>query len=192
MPQECLLLINNLFSEKIHDLDILLYNSARILLTANQMESGIECLMIPGITDVINSTAISSIEPLAYFINQQVGQCDKCGNKVFSIVAKIKELLTKYFDQSFASYYCKTYYSDRSKLFHQGYTKTNHIKYGSCYPLINPHDPSKILMQASTVDPTLFDYSSYIFRNIIHEYYMGSLIIKNKEGKEVNLKKLKK
>lgn len=192
VPQECLLLINNLFSEKIHDLDILLYNSARILLTAHQMESGIECLMIPGITDVINSTAISSIEPLAYFINQQVEQCDKCGNKVFSIVAKIKELLTKYFDQSFASYYCKTYYSDRSKLFHQGYTKTNHIKYGSCYPLINPHDPSKILMQASTVDPTLFDYSSYIFRNIIHEYYMGSLIIKNKEGKEVNLKKLKK
>ena len=98
VPQECLLLINNLFSEKIHDLDILLYNSARILLTAHQMESGIECLMIPGITDVINSTAISSIEPLAYFINQQVGQCDKCGNKVFSIVAKIKELLTKYFD----------------------------------------------------------------------------------------------
>ena len=190
VPEECLWLISNLFSDKINDSDILLYNSARILLTAHQIKSGMEYLIVPGIIDVINSTAISSIEPLAYFINQQEGQCDKCGNKIFSVVSKIKELLTKYFSQSFATYYCKIYYSDRSKLFHQGYTKTNHTKSDISYPLLDPHNPSKILMPSFPVDSSLFDCSSYIFRNIIHEYYIGSLVIKDKNGKELKLEKL--
>lgn len=184
IPEECLSLIFNLFSDQIKDLDVLLLNSARILLTGHQMESRMEYLNTPGITDVINSTAISSIEPLAYFINRQEGQCDKCGNKTFSIVSKIKALLTKYMNDSFATYYCKTYYSDRSKLFHQGHTKATYARYETSYPILDPSDPQKILMPSSVVDPCLFDWSSYIFRNMIHEYYTGSLSIKGKAGEE--------
>lgn len=192
VPEECLLLISNWFADQIKDLDGLLYNSARVLLTAHQMRNRKKEVMIPGMTDVINSTAISSIEPLAYFMDRQAGQCDKCGNKIFSVVSKMKEILTKYYNEAFAKYYCETSYSDRSKLFHQGNTKSNYtMNSNGCYPLLDPQNPSKILMPSVTVDDTLFDYSSYVFRNMVHEYHDGSLIIKDKNGKELKLGGLK-
>lgn len=190
VPEECLVLISNLFADQIKGSDELLYNSARVLLTAHQLETGMDHLRIPGIIDITNSTAISSIEPLAYFMNRQEGQCDKCGNKIFSVVAKIRELLTKYFNESFARYYCKTYYSDRSKLFHQGCMQSNYIKCDTSCPLLDPQNPTKILMPSGPVDPTLFDCASYVFRNIIHEYYDGTLIIKDKDGQEIKLDKM--
>lgn len=190
VPEECLVLISNLFADQIKGLDNLLYNSARVLLTAHQLETGMDHLRVPGIIDVTNSTTISAIEPLAYFMNRQEGQCDKCGNKIFSVVAKIRELLTKYFDGHFAQYYCNTYYSGRSKLFHEGYMKSNYIKCDTSYPLLDPQNPTKILMPSVPVDPTLFDYASYVFRNIVHEYYDGTLIIKGKDGQEIKLEKL--
>lgn len=190
LPEECLVLISNLFADQIKGPDGLLYNSARVLLTAYQLKTGMEHLRIPGIIDITNSTAISSIEPLAYFMNRQEGQCDKCGNKIFSVVAKIRELLAKYFDESFARYYCKTYYSNRSKLFHQGDMQSNYMHFDTCYPLIDPQNPTKILMPPGLVDFPLFDYSSFVFRNIVHEYYDGTLIIKDKDGQETKLDKL--
>ncbi len=99
-------------------------------------------------------------------------------------------LLTKYFNESFARYYCKTYYSDRSKLFRQGCMQSNYIKCDTSCPLLDPQNPTKTLMPSGSVDPTLFDYASYVFRNIIHEYYDGTLIIKDKDGQEIELDKM--
>lgn len=152
------------------DLDLLL-NSARMLFTSQQIESGLQFPNEPGISDIINSTMISSIEPLASFIDRRVMRCDCCGNPRYSVVAKIRTLLSKYVSLDFAKYFTKQFYSMRSSLFHEGKMISNLTKSNACYPLIDPLNTKEMLIPTGIVLMNLKEYSSYVFRKMIHEYY---------------------
>ena len=172
VPQECLSLLSIVLKGDQHaaDLDLLL-NSARMLFTSQQIESGLQFPNEPGISDIINSTMISSIEPLASFIDRRVMRCDCCGNPRYSVVAKIRTLLSKYVSLDFAKYFTKQFYSMRSSLFHEGKMISNLTKSNACYPLIDPLNTKEMLIPTGIVLMNLKEYSSYVFRKMIHEYY---------------------
>lgn len=176
LPIDFFKLISNLMYSN-DDNYYLLINSAKQLfetkIIVDSLGSG---CTISVISDIINSMAISTLEPLSYILDKSHELCPSCKNEIYSIVSKIKKLVTKYFNESFATRFCKTFYNDRSKFLHEGSPTTTEYYVGRIYPQINPNNPSEMLLPSGSVNYNMFEYSSAIFRKIAHDYFNETLI----------------
>lgn len=189
VPQECLSLLSMVLKDNERGRDIeLLLNSARMLFASQQVEKGVPFPNGPGVSDIINSSMISSIEPLASFIDRRVKRCDSCGNLAFSVVSKLRAVLSKYISEGFAKYFSKEFYAMRSELFHEGQMLSNLMKTRTSYPLIDPLNPKEMLMPTGIVLINLAEYSSFVFRQMLHEYYTTGIEVIGTDGKVSNIR----
>ena len=175
LPRECFQLLSYIMDDKSYDEDTeLLLNSSRVLMTTKRLSKEIEFPYSSGKADIINSMACSSFEPLALILDKSNKQCKECGNMVFSITKKIKKMCTYYFDANFAKYVCDVIYKNRSVFLHMGRQESPQRSSTIFCPQISA-ESGGVMMPHGMVRDTVFDYSSYLFRNIARDYFNGQL-----------------
>lgn len=175
LPRECLLLISYVLDDNCYDEDIeLLINSSRVLLTTKRMLEEIEFPYSSWKADIINSMACSSLEPLSLILDKSNERCKECGNMIFSINKKIKKMCTRYFDENFAKYVSDVIYKCRSAFLHMGQPESTQRSSKIFCPQIN-ETSGMVMMPHGMVRDVVFDYSSFLFRNIAHDYFSGTI-----------------
>lgn len=175
IPNECIKLISCVMDEKNYDEDIeLLINSSRELVVTQQL---LKEMLFPNLSvkaDIINSMACSSLEPLSLILNKNNEQCKECGNTIFSITKKIKAMCSRYFGASISKYIGDEIYKNRSVFLHLGQPESSQCSRGGFCPQINMK--TKMVMKPnSAVNYNIFDFSSFLFRNIARDYFGGKL-----------------
>jgi len=174
LPKECFRLLSYIMDDKSYNEDAeLLLNASRVLMTTKSMLEEIEDPHSSGKADVINSMACSSFEPLALILDKSNKQCEKCGNLVFSVTKKIKKMCTRYFGEHFAKYVCDTIYKKRSVFLHMGQQESPQRSSSVFCPQISV-ESGMVMMPHGMVRDAVFDYSSYLFRNIARDYFNGA------------------
>lgn len=174
LPPECLKLLSYIINDDYSDINIAYFvNSCRLLLNcAYNTNLKTNPYMVAGFSEAINSLIVSTFEPLSCILNNSVERCEYCGNLKYSIVSKIKNLVSKYFSNDFARQFCNCYYSSRSSYFHEGKISSLMIPGRISYPQLNPISPKEMLTpHISVSDHYLIELSSYIFRNLAHDYF---------------------
>lgn len=178
LPRECLQIISYIMDDKSHDENIeLLLNSSRVLTTTKRLLQEVEFPNTSGKADVINSMVCSSFEPLSLILDNNSERCQECGNMVFSITKKIKNLCTRYFDESFAKYVCDVIYKNRSVFLHTGQQESIQCSSGAFCPQISL-ETGVVMMPHGMVRDVVFDYSSYLFRNVARDFLSGKIVSK--------------
>ncbi len=123
---------------------------------------------IPGYADLVNTTAVSALEPLTGLIQEtEPKQCPECGNLVYSISKRVRDLTDKYAPS--ITKVISDCYKERSQFLHEGVPFTNQFYTGVSVPLINPIGGNCITPPVSKVDLCLYDYCTYIFRHCVHD-----------------------
>ena len=171
LPSECLQLLSYIMDDKSYEEDAeLLLNSSRVLMTTKRLLEELEYPYSSGKADILNSMACSSFEPLALILDKSNKQCKECGNMVFSVTKKIKRMCTRYFDANFAKYVCDVLYKNRSVFLHMGQQESPQRASKIFCPQISA-ETGVVMMPHGMVREVVFDYSSYLFRNIAHDYF---------------------
>lgn len=175
IPHECLKLISYVMNDRSYDENIeLLLNSGIVLMSTQSMLQEIEFPYLNYKSDIINSMACSSFEPLSLILDKNNERCDKCGNMVFSIMKKVKKMCTLYFNENFSKYMFEDLYKKRSAFLHAGEPESMQDSSRIFCPQIHPKS-GVVMMPHGRIRYDVFDYSSYLFRNIAHDYYNGTL-----------------
>lgn len=175
LPHECLQLMSYIMDDSSYDENIeLLLNSSVMLMTTKSLLQEIDYPYSSVKADIINSMACSSLEPLSQILDKSNDRCNKCGNMVFSINKKIKKMCELYFGEQFAKYVCGEIYGNRSAFLHTGVPESRQRSSDFYCPQIKA-ESGIIMMPHGMVRDNLFDYSSYLFRNIAHDYFCGAL-----------------
>ena len=166
----------------------LILNSAQTLYCARLLtkkERTDASLAIPGITDLINTEAVSALEPLACIDEFKIEKCECCGNNVYSISKRIKKLCKKYLPEHLVKMICDEKYSERSKFLHEGFVYTYEVGIGKSMPIISPMDGRSMSFVAPFVNRNLQDYVGYVFRKKVKEVLQG--FIDNKHDNTIEL-----
>ncbi len=178
LPSECPTLISYIINDEYSDINIAHFvNSSRLLFNCAHSTFNIpNPYKVAGFTESLYSLTTSSLEPLSCILDKSVERCEYCGNLKYSIVSKIKTLLTKYFSDDFANSFCKEYYSCRSSYFHEGKINSLLINGRITYPQINPVSQKELLnLYSYSYSNYLFEVSSYVFRNLAHDYFSSNI-----------------
>ena len=157
----------------------LILNSAQQLFIANIMKrdtfnSGE--YNIPGYVDLINTTLVSALEPIANLDAEQPETCKECGQLKYSIRKKVRDLCQKYLPDHLVKMISNDLYSDRSKFLHEGNAKTNEFYCGRCVPLLDPVNGREIMQPTCSINLNMFEYVSYIIRKVICEQLQEELL----------------
>lgn len=158
----------------------LVLNSAQALYCARLLtkkERTDASLAIPGITDLINTEAVSALEPLACIDEFKIDKCKCCGNNIYSITKKIKKLCKKYLPEYLVKIICDDIYRERSKFLHEGSVYTYEVGIGNSMPVINPMDGRSIAFTVPIIHYNLQDYVGYVFRKKVKELLQGALLM---------------
>lgn len=150
----------------------LILNSAQQLFIANLMKRDAFSsgeYNIPGYVDLINTTLVSSLEPVANLDADEPETCKECGQLKYSIRKKVKDLCQKYLPDHLVKMISNDLYSDRSKFLHEGNPRTNEFYCGRCVPLLDPTSGRDIMQPACSIDLNMFEYVSYVIRKVIGE-----------------------
>lgn len=175
LPCECLRLLSYVIDDKSYDENIeLLLNSSNLLTTTQRLLQEIEYPYSSYNADIINSMVCSSLEPLSQILDKSTERCSECGNMIFSITKKIKKMCTRYFDENFSKYICDVIYKTRSTFLHTGQPESTQRSSSRFCPQISASSGS-IMMPHGMVRDVVFDYSSFLFRNIAHDYFAGKI-----------------
>lgn len=175
LPKEFFNLIEYILDDKTFDENIeLLLNSSNLLLATAKMMEDVSWAYSSINADIINSMACSTFEPLSFILDNSVERCTSCGNMIFSITAKIKNMCSKYVSVEFGKYVSNVIYKHRSSFLHSGYPETTQTHHRISCPQINPHTGS-IMMPHGMVRELTLDYSAYLFRKISRDYFSGML-----------------
>lgn len=172
IPKEMLILADTIMHTNFYSRQIsMLINSAHLFYSATyQMklsEENEEDLI--GCVNIANSMVISALEPLADLENVPKSVCEKCGTPLYSVIKKMKILLSRYSDPATVKCIMDTYYSNRSKFFHEGARNTEEYYIGVCWPQIDEQDGRSILTPHSIIAYNLFDWVNYIIRKRIYD-----------------------
>ncbi len=124
---------------------------------------------IPGYADMIDTILISALEPLSVIGAEKPETCPECGNLKYKIRKKVEDLCAKYVNEGLTKEISNIGYGKRSSFLHEGHAKTNEFYCGRCMPLIDPETPNMMLNAAVSPNRNLFDYITYIFRQMIHD-----------------------
>lgn len=175
LPKEFFKLIEYILNDETYDERIeLLINSSNLLFTTAKLIEEIPCSYSSINADIINSMACSTFEPLSLILDNNLERCKTCGNMVFSITQKIKNMCSKYVSVEFGKYVSNVIYKHRSAFLHEGHPETTQTHHHISCPQINPHTGSIMLSQGMVRELTL-DYSAYLFRKISRDYFSGKL-----------------
>lgn len=175
LPCECLRLLSYVIDDKSYDENIeLLLNSSNLLTTTQRLLQEIEFPNSSYTADIINSMVCSSLEPLSQILDKSTERCSECGNMIFSITNKIKKMCMQYFDASFAKYVCDVIYKTRSVFLHTGQPESTQRSSTPFCPQISVSSRT-IMMPHGMVRDVVFDYCSFLFRNIAHDYFAGKI-----------------
>lgn len=175
LPNEFFNLIEYILNDKTYDDKIeLLINSSNLLFTTAKLIDDIPCSYSSINADIVNSMACSTFEPLSLILDSNVERCESCGNMVFSITKKIKNMCSKYVSAEFGKYVSNVIYKHRSTFLHEGHPETTQTHNRISCPQIDPHTGSIMLSHGMVRELTL-DYSAYLFRRISHDYFSGAL-----------------
>lgn len=177
LPSECLKFIRYVIDDEYSDQNVALFiaSSRALLCCADDFQrTDINPYKFAGRSEALNSLLMSTFEPLSLILNKDVSTCDKCGLLKYSIVKKVKMLFKKYFDSSIDGLISYKY-GIRSSYLHEGKVSSLMIPFGSCYPQIDPITKNNMLSAFSNKDLFLLEASSYIFRNLAHDYFLGNI-----------------
>lgn len=170
LPQDFFYLVSRVAENDVDDDNMrLVLNSCRVLLSSSTMAFKISGIAESGENDMIDTLVVSSIEPLSCIFNKEKVKCTECGNMKYSIVAKMKALLKKYTDENFAKYFCNTFYTERSKLLHEGVLSANGFFYSVNFPMIDPESKDKMITPRFAPNLNLQEYSTFLFRKTVNE-----------------------
>lgn len=156
----------------------LLLNSAQELFCAKLMICNIFKdgeYNIPGYVDIINTVLISALEPLSMIGKDKPQHCQLCGNIMYKISKSIQLLCEKYLGENVAKEISNIAYGHRSSFVHEGNPVTNEFYCGHCVPLINPNSGNEMLGAISSIDMNLFEFGTYIFRQVVHDLLVGDI-----------------
>lgn len=175
LPDECFKLIMYVMDDEVFIEDIeLLLNSSNLLFTAQSMMEEVSFPYASIKADIYNALACSSLEPLSLILDKNTEQCSLCGNKVFSISSKIKKMCSHYFDEGFAKHVSNVIYKNRSVFLHNGQPESTQRSNKVFCPQVNP-TTGMIMYPGGRLRYELFDWSTFLLRNIAHDYFSGSL-----------------
>lgn len=175
LPRDCLRLISYVLDDMSYDDDIeLLLNSSRLLMTTKKLLHEIDFPDSSFKADIINSMVCSSFEPLSLILDKSSERCKTCGNLVFSIIKKIKKMCDRYLGKDFSKYICEGMYKNRSVFLHTGEAETTQRSSSIFCPQISL-DSGIVMMPHGLVYSAFFDYSSFLFRSISHDFFNGNL-----------------
>ena len=150
----------------------LLLNSAqeiycgRIMLNDSLQDSKYN---IPGYADMIDTILISALEPLSVIGAEKPETCPECGNLKYKIRKKVEDLCSKYVNKELTKEISNIGHGKRSSFLHEGHAKTNEFYCGRCMPIIDPETQNMMLNAVASPNRNLFDYITYIFRQMIHD-----------------------
>ncbi len=177
LTNECIKLIRYVIEDDYSDQNIALFiaSSRELLCCASDFKrTEINPYQFAGRAEALNSLLMSTFEPLSLILNKDVNKCDECGALKYSIVKKVKMLFKKYFDSSIEGWISYKY-GLRSSYLHEGKVSSLMIPFDSCYPQIDPIAKNTMLMPYSSKDMFLLEASSYVFRNLAHDYFSENL-----------------
>ena len=172
IPREMFTLVNIIMNNNFYSKEIsLLINATHAFYSATyQMklsEKNEEDQL--GCINIANSMVISALEPLAELENVPRYVCENCGTAVYSVVKKMKLLLTRYFKPAMVEYIMNVYYSNRSKFFHEGIRNTEEYYIGICWFQIDERDGRNILSPHALIEYNLFDWVNYVIRKRLYD-----------------------
>ncbi len=171
LPMECLRLLEYILDDESYNEDIeLLLNSSNLLFTTQTTMNEINFPYASVKADIINSMVCSSFEPLSLILDKSTAQCSTCGNKIFSISAKIKKMCTHYFDDNLAKHITNAIYKNRSIFLHNGQPESTQRSNGVFFPQIN-QATGMIMFPHGNLRYEVFDYSTFLFRNIARDLF---------------------
>ncbi|MBE6648134.1 MAG: hypothetical protein E7614_01280 [Ruminococcaceae bacterium] len=177
LPNECLKLIRYVIEDDYSDQNIalLVASSRQLLCCANELKrKGSNPLQSVGEAEASISFLVSSFEPLSLILNKDFSKCNTCGALNYSILKKVKQLFEKYFDDGIDRI-VNSYYGIRSSYLHEGRVNSLLVPFHTCYPQIDPLEKNNMLRPCYNTDIFLLEASSYVFRNLAHDYFSGNL-----------------
>lgn len=178
LPRDFFYLVSRVVENDINDCNMrLVLNSCRVLLSSSTMAFKIAGPIDSGENDMIDTLVVSSIEPLSCVFNKEKVKCTECGNMKYSIVAKMRALLEKYTDENFAKYFCNTFYTQRSKLLHEGVLSANGFFSSVNFPMIDPESKDKMITPRFAPNLNLQEYSTFLFRKTVNELIENDFVI---------------
>lgn len=124
-----------------------------------------------GYVDIMNTMFVSVLEPLSVMKNPTVEVCPQCGNKKYSIVKKMRDLLCDYMDTEEAKLILDRSYQYRSKFLHEGKAMTSESYSGFCWPQIDPKSKNEMLSPSTQIEYALKDRVAYVIRNCVRTYF---------------------
>lgn len=121
------------------------------------------------IQEIATILYISALEVLSTIVfSNEAERCKTCSQLIYSISAKVKDLLYKYFPDHLAKQ-IHTYYSSRSKFLHEGRLLTSTYT-GISIPQLDYNDPSGCKVVNKIPLLNLREYTGYCIRSVIKEY----------------------
>lgn len=150
----------------------LLLNSAQEIFCAKlmlNMSNKDAKYSIPGYTDIVNTVMISILEPLSNIGSKKPETCPACGNLKYKISQKIRDLCKRYTNEYLVKEITNIEYGLRSSFLHEGNARTNEFYCGVSVPLIDTLNQNRISDVTSYTRYNLFDWSTYIFRMVVHD-----------------------
>ncbi|ARC83175.1 hypothetical protein U732_87 [Clostridium argentinense CDC 2741] len=121
------------------------------------------------IGEIATVSYISALETISSIIfSNEVNRCKSCNQLIYSISAKVKDLLYKYFPESLAKQ-IHSYYNSRSKFLHEG-KLLNHTYTGVSIPQLDYNHPSGCRVPIEIPLINLREYTGYCIRSVIKEY----------------------
>lgn len=167
IPKECLILLSLIVSG-VTDKNLgKIINSALILYSTQKIHFSISNSDEFCISDIINNMQITAVEPLSDIIHSGSERCAVCNAEKYSIVKKIRFIVSNYTDKNFAKYFINKYYTNRSKFLHTGKMQTNSVIYQYLVPQIS--ETGELEAPTSFYDQNIRDYVSYLFRKMTYD-----------------------
>ncbi len=115
--------------------------------------------------ELANVLYVSALEVASELHPVRTKVCKECGQKVYSIRQRVKQL-TRIHINEFIEKFIDDYYSTRSKYLHAGVLSSNTSYTGVSIPQLDPSSSSGCYTQISILPVNLREYVAYILRSI--------------------------
>ncbi|MDY4787991.1 MAG: hypothetical protein SO253_01575 [Bacilli bacterium] len=126
--------------------------------------------------NVANSIMVSALEPLASLEKCSTTVCENSNQKNFSVVKKMKQLLSRYLDEGVVWYFMKNYYEERSKFFHEGKRQSEEYYIGICWPQIDETDGRNIFVPRLSIDYNLLNFVNFVIQQRVYDIILDNIM----------------
>lgn len=166
-----LIIKSNFYTSQIQ----MMINAVQAFFLASTLKSVSEerCEATKGCINVANAIAVSALEPLANLESIPDYKCEYCGSTQFHVLKKMRALIKRYHSEWYTKYVMDTYYTKRSKFFHEGSNDSDEYYIGICWPQIDETCGNKMESPRSLIDYNLFDIVNHIIRRRCFELING-------------------